>query len=63
MAKNTADAREHGAAFLQRQHGVGEVRRSGLGHNGVNVRPLLAKRFIEGRTIVAIVDFIKMGAW
>jgi hypothetical protein len=32
-----------------------------LGHNGVYVRPLLAKRFIEGRAIVAVVDFIKMG--
>jgi hypothetical protein len=34
-----------------------------LGDNRVNVRPLLAKRFIEGRAIVAVVDLIKMGAW
>ncbi len=59
--EHAADTREHGAALLQRQHGVREVRRSGLRDNRVNVRTLLTKGFIEGRTIVAVVDLIKMG--
>ena len=60
--ENAADAREHDAAFLQRQHGVSEVWRSGVRDYRLYVRPLLAKRFIEGRTIMLVFDGIKMGS-
>ena len=59
--KDAADAREHNAAFLQRQHGIIEVWRGGLRDNRINVRPLLTQRFIERRTIVTVVNLIKMG--
>jgi hypothetical protein len=63
MAKNTLLTRESMAPLSPAPARCCESRRSGLRDNRVNVRTLLAKGFIEGRTIVAVVDLIKMGAW